>query len=41
MVTILRNGIGRDMKSFKSKLTEEQMRAVTAYMPTLARKEGP
>lgn len=40
IVTILRNGIDKDMKSFKSKLTEDQMRAAAEYILTLAKKEG-
>jgi mono/diheme cytochrome c family protein len=34
IVTVLRNGKGQDMKSFRDKLTPEQMRAVAAYMRT-------
>jgi mono/diheme cytochrome c family protein len=34
IVTVLKNGKGQDMKSFKDKLTTEQMRAVAAYMRT-------
>lgn len=40
IVTILRNGIDKDMKSFRSKLTDDQMRAVAEYILTLAKKEG-
>lgn len=40
IVTILRNGIDKDMKSFKSKLTEDEMRAAAEFILTLAKKEG-
>lgn len=36
LVAVLRNGIGRDMKSYKDKLTPEQMRAVAKYVRTFA-----
>jgi len=36
LLVVLRNGKGEDMKSFKDKLTLEDMRAVIAYMRTLA-----
>lgn len=39
IITILRNGIDKDMKSFKSKLSEDQMRAAAEYILTLAKKE--
>jgi mono/diheme cytochrome c family protein len=35
IVAVLQHGIGRDMKSFKEKLTPDQMRAVTAYIRVL------
>ncbi len=38
IVTILTNGKGRDMKSFKGKLTLPQMRAVAAYVRELAER---
>lgn len=38
IVTILRNGIDKD---FKSKLTEDQMRAAAEYILTLAKKDVP
>ena len=40
IVTILGNGIDKDMKSFKSKLTAAEMRTVATYILTLAKKEG-
>ncbi|MDX2121319.1 MAG: cytochrome c [Gemmatimonadota bacterium] len=40
IITILRNGIDKDMKSFKSKLSEDQMRAAAEYILTLAKQEG-
>lgn len=40
IVIILRNGIDKDMKSFKSKLSEDEMRAAADYIRTLAKKEG-
>lgn len=36
LVAVLRNGVGRDMKSYKDRLTEEQMAAVAGYVRTLA-----
>lgn len=36
VVTILTKGKGEDMKSFKSKLTHDQMLAVDAYIRSLA-----
>lgn len=41
IVTILKNGIDKDMKSFVKKLTEPEMQAVAAYAKQLAeaRKE--
>lgn len=38
LLAVLRRGAGRDMKSFTSKLTPEQMRAVVQYIRTLARR---
>jgi mono/diheme cytochrome c family protein len=43
IVTILQKGTSKDMKSFKAKLTEAQMRAVATYIKQLggeAKKEG-
>jgi mono/diheme cytochrome c family protein len=39
IVTILKNGIGKDMKSFSGKLNEVQMRAVAVYIKELAEKK--
>ncbi len=38
VVTILTNGKGKDMKSFKEKLTADEMTAVARYVRTLATK---
>lgn len=38
IVTILTNGIDKNMKSFKEKLSEEEMRAVARYIKELAAK---
>ena len=44
IVTILKKGIDKDMKSFSSKLSEDQMKAVAGYVKQLgdkaAKKEG-
>lgn len=43
IVTILKKGISKDMKSFSAKLTEAQMKAVATYIKQLgseAKKEG-
>lgn len=42
IVTILKKGIGKDMKSFASKLSESEMKAVASYIKQLgeAKKEG-
>ena len=37
VVAVLQHGAGRDMKSYKDKLTPEQIRAVAKYVQTLAR----
>lgn len=39
IVTILKRGIDKDMKSFAAKLTEGEMRAVAAYIKELAEKK--
>lgn len=36
IVTILTNGKGKDMKSFKAKLSPAEMRAVAEYVRTMA-----
>ncbi len=41
IVTILKKGIGKDMKSFTCKLTDAEMRAVAAYIKELAEKKRP
>ena len=38
IITVLKKGTGRDMKSFSDKLSPEEMRAVALYIPTLAKK---
>ena len=38
IVTILKKGIDKNMKSFKDKLSEPEMRAVAAYTKELAEK---
>lgn len=38
IVTILKKGIDKDMKSFADKLSEPEMRAVTTYIKDLAEK---
>ena len=40
IVAILKNGMGKDMKSFKDKLTPDQMAAVARYVKTLAKSSG-
>ena len=37
IVTVLKNGKGRDMKSFKEKLSEPEMHAAAQYIRTLAK----
>ena len=37
VVTVLKNGKGRDMKSFKDKMSEAEMHAVAQYIRTLAK----
>lgn len=32
LVAVMQNGVGRDMKSFKSKLSQEEMKAIAAYL---------
>jgi mono/diheme cytochrome c family protein len=34
VMKVLTNGVDQDMKSFKDKLTREQMQAVAAYIRT-------
>jgi len=41
LVAVLANGVGKDMKSFKDKLTPEEMRAVVAYVRTLPQGRRP
>ena len=41
IVTILKKGIDKDMKSFKDKLSEPEMRAVAKYIHELAEKKKP
>lgn len=40
IVTLLKKGIDKDMKSFKDKLTEPEMRAVARYIKELAEKRN-
>jgi mono/diheme cytochrome c family protein len=40
IVTILNKGIDKSMKSFKEKLTQDEIRAVAIYIKALAKKEG-
>lgn len=37
LVAAMQNGVGRDMKTFKEKMTTEQMRAVAQYILDFAR----
>ena len=39
VVTVLKNGKGRDMKSFKDKLSEVEMHAAAQYIRTLAKEK--
>lgn len=39
IVTVLKNGKGRDMKSFKEKLSEPEMHTVAQYVRTLAKSK--
>jgi mono/diheme cytochrome c family protein len=41
IVTVLKKGIDKDMKSFKDKLTDPEMRAVARYIKELAEKKKP
>ena len=41
IVTILKKGIDKDMKSFKSKLSDADMHAVAVYIKELAEKKKP
>lgn len=41
IVTILRKGLSKDMKSFTGKLTDPEMQAVAAYIKELAEKRKP
>jgi mono/diheme cytochrome c family protein len=41
IVTILTNGKGKDMKSFKAKLSPAEMRAVAEYVRTMAAAPKP
>ena len=40
IVTVLKNGKGRDMKSFKDKLSDAEMHAVAQYIRTLVKPKG-
>jgi len=40
IVTILKNGQGKDMKSFKDKLTPDQMAAIAKFVKTLGHSAG-
>lgn len=40
IVAILKNGQGKDMKSFKDKLTADQMAAVAHFVKSLAKTAG-
>lgn len=40
VVSILKTGQGKDMKSFKDKLTADQMAAVAHYVKSLAKSAG-
>ena len=40
IVTVLKNGKGRDMKSFTDKLSDSEMHAVARYIRTLAKDPG-
>ncbi len=37
IVAVLNKGVGRDMKSFKDKLTAEEMEAIAKYVRTLVK----
>lgn len=39
IVTVLRRGIDTDMKSFKEKLSDPEIRAVATYIRTLGKKD--
>jgi mono/diheme cytochrome c family protein len=41
IIAVLRHGVGQDMKSMRDKLQPEEMRAVAAFIRTLARRRGP
>jgi alcohol dehydrogenase (cytochrome c) len=41
IVTLLVNGAGKEMKSFKDKLTADEMKAVAQYVLTLAKPKTP
>jgi mono/diheme cytochrome c family protein len=41
IVAVLQSGIGRDMKSYKEKLTPDEMHAVAAYLRVLAKPATP
>ena len=41
VVAVLTHGVGKDMKSFKEKLTPEEMRAVARYLRTLVGASPP
>jgi mono/diheme cytochrome c family protein len=40
IMTILNKGIDKSMKSFKEKLSQDEIRAVAIYIKDLAKKEG-
>lgn len=41
VVTLMVNGAGKEMKSFKDKLTADEMKAVAQYVLTLAKPKTP
>jgi alcohol dehydrogenase (cytochrome c) len=41
IVTLMVNGAGKEMKSFKDKLTADEMKAVAQYVLTLAKPKTP
>ncbi len=41
LVVVMRNGIGRDMKPFKEKLTAQEIAAVAEFLRTLGASKAP
>ena len=41
LVAVIRRGTGKDMKSFREKMSAEEMRAVAQYIRTFARRRTP